>query len=153
MTQETQTSTEAPTVVRIVQVDVYAYREGDDILFSHAWRRQGDPNRRKGKIVIPHGEGDVPIHFHLHDRSQLNLSFLANPADAMWVDLNDCPTGAGNGNQINFVHSSPNLLRVEDDNSDPPCTLHFALRFAGDPTPSGGPPYEYDPEIRNGGGG
>jgi hypothetical protein len=48
--------------------------------------------------------------------------------------------------------SSNNLLKVVDANSGAACTLHYALRFSGDALGSG-PPYVFDPDIRNGGGG
>ena len=151
MNESTQVDVTAEEIVRTLQVDVYAYREGDDVLFTHAWRRQGDSGRQKGQIKIPFGEYDVPIHFHLHDRSRLNLAFESNPSDAMWVSDTECPTAAGNGGQIGFDHSSPNLLRVSDANSAAG-VLHFALRFTGNEL-NGSTSYEYDPEIRNGGGG
>lgn len=143
--------------VRPVQVDVYAYREGDDILFAQAWRLDGDPGRRTGNIHIAKGEGDVPIKFHLHDRTGLNLAFL--PADEsqtegpFWCSTEDCPTSWGDGDgQISGVESSNKLLKIVDANKGEPCTLHYALRFSGDATASG-PPYAFDPDIRNGGGG
>lgn len=150
MSEEVQTLVEGETAVRTVQVDVYAYREGDDVLFAHAWRQQGDPKREKGQIKIPRGEKDVPIHFHLHDRSRLNLAFESTASDAMWVSKTECPTAPGSGGQINYDQSSPNQLKVSDSNSEA-CTLHFALRFTGDEL-DGKTSYEYDPEIRNGGG-
>lgn len=163
MSKQAESCAEAEEMVRTVQVDVFAIRDGDDILFTHAWKRQGEPARRKGKIVIPHGEGDVPIHFHLRNKTdpRIHLEFLADPAQAMWVDTRDCPTGAGNGGgQIRFNShpnpspdpSHPNQLIVTDDNSGGDLTLHYALRFTGDVVGSG-PPYEYDPIIKNGGGG
>lgn len=151
MTEAAQCEISAEEMVNTLQVDVYAYREGDDILFSHAWRRLGDARRQKGQIRIPHGEGDVPIHFHLHDRSGLRLKFETNASDAMWVSRTECPTEPGDGGQISYRNSSPNQLQVSDSNSEE-CTLHFALRFTGDEL-NGATSYEYDPEIRNGGGG
>ena len=152
MSVKTQADAIGEVMVKPLHVDVFAYREGDDILFAHAWRREGDPKKNKGKIKIPRGEGGVPIHFHLTDRTQLHLSFLPSAHDAMWVDTADCPTKAGNGGQITFLSSAPNLLKVSDANRGNACTLHFALRFTGDSVGEG-PPYEYDPEIRNSGGG
>lgn len=143
--------------VRTVQVDVFAYREGDDILFAQAWRMDGDPARQKGHIEIPKGQGDVPFKFHLHDRSGLNLAFLPNDEGKQegpfWCSTMDCPTSWGDGNgQIMDISSSNNLLKIVDANSGDPCTLHYALRFTGDELGSG-PPYSFDPDIRNGGGG
>jgi hypothetical protein len=152
MTEAAQIDVDAEVTVRPLIVDVYAFRDGDDVLFTHAWKRDGDPKRNKGHIHVPKGESDVPIHFKLHDRTEpkVHLAFISNAADAMWVDLNDCPTCAGNGGQITFDSSAPSLLKVTDANSGPECVLHYALRFDGDPL-GDCPPYEYDPEIRNGG--
>lgn len=143
--------------VRPIQVDVYAYLEGDDILFAQAWRLDGDPARRKGRIEVAEGEGDVPIKFHLHDRTGLGLAFLpadpSNQQGPFWCSTGDCPTAWGDGDgQISGIDSSKNLLKIVDANSGEPRTLHYALRFSGDPIGSG-PPYEFDPDIRNGGGG
>jgi len=152
MDEALQCEASSDELVRTLQVDVYAYREGDDVLFTHAWRRHGDAKRLKGQLKIPHGQGDVPVHFHLHDRTGLQLAFERAPSDAMWVSQTECPVRAGNGGQITFLNSSPNQLIVEDDNSGDECVLHFALRFTGDEL-AGNTTYEYDPEIRNGGGG
>jgi len=157
MAEETLTLEPGEVMVRPIQVDVYAYREGDDILFAQAWRAEGDSGSRKGHIVIAKGEADVPIKFHLHDRTSLNLAFL--PADEgkqegpFWCNTLDCPTSWGDGDgQISGVDSSKKLLKVVDANTGEPRTLHYALRFTGDAIGSG-PPYEFDPEIRNGGAG
>ena len=157
MSEETLALAPDDVKVRPVQVDVYAYLEGEDILFAQAWRTDGDPGRRQGHIEIGKGQADVPIKFHLHDRTGLNLAFL--PADEgkqegpFWCNTLDCPTSWGDGNgQIGDVDSSKNLLKVVDANSGEPCTLHYALRFTGDPVGSG-PPYAFDPDIRNGGSG
>lgn len=142
-------------VVKPLQCDVYAYTEDGDILFTHAWRRLGDPKRKTGKIIIGAGESAVPIQYHLHDKTtpKEHLAFLNPGSAAMWVDLNDCPTQAGDGGQISFEPgSNGNILRISDANTGSPCTLHYMLRFASGQD-GAGPVYEYDPEIRNGGGG
>jgi hypothetical protein len=98
------------------------------------------------------------MHFHLHDSTGLHLKFASPTTEAMWVSLTDtCPDKAGNGGQISYNHPwNANILMVDDANSGPPCTLYYTLRFDGDAStdPDGKqhPPYEYDPEIRNGGG-
>ena len=136
-----------------VQVDVYAFEADGEVFFAHSWRREGAPKGAKGNIKIEEGESQVPIKFHLHDKTHLHLRFMDTQDEPIWVDRNDCPTCWGDGDgQISEVRSSPNLLTVTDANSGDPCVLHYALRFTGRATDSG-PPYEYDPEIRNGGGG
>ena len=152
MSQETQQSRmkhSGPSVP--VKVDVYARREGDDVTFDHDWRFEGDASPKKGRIDVPKGAPDTPIFFHLHDSTALHLAFKSPASEACWVDLNDCPTQAGNGGQISFVSRAPKLLKISDANSGPACVLHYALRFDGDPLGKC-PPYVYDPEIRNGGG-
>ena len=142
---------------RPVQVDVYADMEGESIRFDQTWRVEGNPDTHKGHIDIAKGEADVPIKFHLHDSTGLNLSFLPSGGSKedspFWCSATACPTSWGDGDgQIKDVQSSNNLLKVVDANSGEPCTLHYALRFTGNATASG-PPYAYDPDIRNGGGG
>lgn len=138
--------------MRPVIVDVFADKDGNEVTFSLAWKREGEAQGRKGRIDVTAGDADTPIHFHLTDRSGLHLSFMTPAEDAMWVDLNGCPTGPGNGGQIEFGSVSNKLLKVTDLNQGPECTLHYALRFDGQQGP-GGPPFTFDPEIRNGGGG
>lgn len=150
MAEMTETCEPAQVRARPVIVDVYAYREGDDVLFSQAWKRDGDAKRVKGRIDVPAGQPETPIHFHLHDRTGLRLSFMSPAADAMWVALDECPKCKGDGGQITHDSVSPNQLKITDLNTGQPCTLHYALRFDGDAA-TDGPPYEYDPEIRNGG--
>jgi hypothetical protein len=150
MSEITETCEPAKVRARPLIVDVYAYLEGEDVLFSQAWKREGDAKRSKGRIDIPHGQQDTPIHFHLHDRTGLRLSFMSPAADAMWVALDDCPTCKGDAGQIVHDSVSQNQLKVTDLNAGKACTLHYALRFDGNATVEG-PPYEYDPEIRNGG--
>jgi len=138
--------------LRPVQVDVYAFEADGEVFFAHSWRRVGAPKGNKGRIEVAKGEADVPIRFHLHDKTTLHLRFLEGEDEPIWIDLNDCPTCWGDGDgQIRDVSSTPRLLTVVDTNSGDECILHFALRFTGE-TSDVGPPYEYDPEIRNGGG-
>ena len=153
MFDATQTDAEAEVAMQPLQVDIYAFRVGDDVLFTHAWKKQGDPKSKQGKIEVPRGEPKVPIHFQLHDLTEpkVNLCFYDDACDSIWVDTADCPTEAGTGGQIEYGPSGGNSLKVTDLNTVK-CTLHYALRFKGATTESG-PPYEYDPEIRNGGGG
>ncbi|QDP19634.1 hypothetical protein [Sphingomonas xanthus] len=138
--------------VKPVQVTIYAFRIDDEILFDHRWKRQGDSGNKKGKVIIPAEEADVPIHFQLRDESGAHLQFLDDWQDAIWVALDGCPTGTGNGGQIKDGESNRNLLKVVDANSGSACTLYYSLWFSGDEV-GGQSRFEYDPEIRNGGGG
>jgi len=151
MLEDTLTEVETEATVQPLNVDVYAFRVGDIVLFAHAWGRGSDPKTKQGKIEVPKKESDVPIHFQLHDLTEpkVKLSFYSDACDSIWVDTAECPTEAGHGGQIEYGSSGGNSLKVTDLNSVK-CTLHFALRFDGDPL-GDGPPYEYDPEIRNGG--
>jgi hypothetical protein len=147
MSVATKTEVAGEVTVTPIHVDVYADLKDEMVLFSHVWKEPGGTKKKKGKIEV--NQKDTPIHFHLHDDTGLGLAFCATASDAMWVDLKDCPTCAGNGGQITFDSSAPKLLKVSDANLNPPCTLHYALRFTGNPTTEDSPPYEYDPEIKN----
>jgi len=141
-----------------VNVDVYAYREGDDVLFAHAWNLEGGQVRNKGRIKIGAGQGDVPINFVLHDNTKLGLAYLDVDDDGVegpfWCSQYACPIkwGNGGGQIISIEKLSDTKLKVVDANKGGPRTLHYVLRFNGKAVGSG-PPYEYDPDIRNGGGG
>lgn len=149
------------TKTKPIVVDVYAESIDGVVKFRHEWRFDGDPATKKGTIEVPAGTAGTPptrMQFHLHDQTKLHLQFIKPPSDAMWVSqTNTCPDEAGDGGQISYNYPwAPKLLQVDDANSGPPCTLHYTLRFDGDAhTDPGGeqhPPYEYDPEIKNGGG-
>ncbi len=156
MTQQTETDDDAPVKAREVHVDVYAFEADGDVLFAQAWKREGEPKRKKGHITIDEGDGDIPIRFHLHDKTGLNLAFLpvdpAKQEGPFWCDVGDCPTAWGNGSgQISSIENLPSgMLRVVDANTGEPCTLHYALRFKAGTV--AGSIYEFDPDIRNGGG-
>lgn len=153
MTEQTFASREQEAKVPTVNADVIATKVGDKVEFDLEWRKEGDPSSKKGPINIPERDPPTSINFHLRDETRLNLRFKSPATEAMWVDLNGCPPQQpGNGGQISFNSTSPKLLRVTDANSGDPCTLYYMLRFDGDPA-ANGPPFEYDPEIRNGGGG
>jgi hypothetical protein len=153
MSEVMQSDAVSEVAVTPIQVDVYAFEADGEVFFAHSWRRVGAPKGKKGRIEIDKGESQVPIMFHLHDKSGRHLAFLDVKDEPIWIDLNDCPTGWNKGGgQISNVKSSTKLLSVVDANIGNGCILHYALRFTGDAS-SEGPPYEYDPEIRNGGGG
>lgn len=119
-----------------------------------------------GGINVPAGQV-YDLHFQLDDESGRDLFFLGagddNGEDAMWVASGPvsapplCPTTAGNGGQIEYTTPcSASHLRVTDANEGGACILKYALRFGGNqftgPTGREYPPYEHDPDIKNGGG-
>jgi hypothetical protein len=129
------------------------------VVYSHDWDFGGPV--KGGKIEVPKDTPPTNIKFHLTDRTGLNLKFYPSPSAAFYVDFEPtCPKNAGNAKgefDLNDPPSSSsnNLLTVLDMNKTA-CDLKYALRFDGDPyTDSNGthPPYEYDPDLRNGGGG
>jgi hypothetical protein len=131
-----------------IRVDVYAHLDDGMVNFSHVWKEPGGSKKKKGKIEVK--DRDTPIHFHLHGLPGLDLAFIDPACDAMWVDLAGCPSGPGDGGQILYpTPPSTNELKVIDTKVGLPCTLHYALRFTGNPTADDSPPYEYDPEIKN----
>lgn len=144
--------------VKKINVDVSATRAADgDVQFDCRWKTEADPvgNWNSGPISLPNGSEHYRLVFDLDDKSGRGLQFYSNPAEAMYVQVGSCPTGPGDGNgQIVFeeVDSHKKKLIIKDYNRGPPCTLHYMLRFEGD-AHGACPPYEYDPEIRNGGGG
>lgn len=143
-----------------IHVDVTASRKGsEDVEFCHSWGIKGQPKANSGRIDVPKGQPPTDIKFTLvEDTTGLNLEFYSDPKDAMWVDMApNCPKIPGDGGQITFQSSNKKILRVEDANSGDPCDLKYALRFYGDTKVIDGreykPPYEYDPDLKNGGGG
>jgi hypothetical protein len=157
LTQGSKTVTQGPPIN--VRVTVSKDSEGT-IIYDHEWDFGGGP-AKKGKIDVPKDTPPTDIKFHLMDRTGLKLSFYSSPGAAFYVDFApNCPTGAGNADGEFDLgdppsKSSNNLLTVLDMNKSE-CELKYALRFDGDPyTDKNGtyPPFAYDPELRNGGGG
>jgi hypothetical protein len=144
--------------VKKIEVDIRATCELDGgVHFDSCWRNEDDPNGVwiSGPVDLPYGPDHYRLVFDLDDRSGHGLEFYNDPDKAMYVQVGCCPTGAGDGGgQITFeaVTNGKKRLTVKDFNRDPPCDLHYMLRFDGDKH-GACPPYKYDPEIRNGGGG
>ena len=158
MTEQLLSMVAQEVKVRPIIADVSATLVGNEVQFELEWRKEGDPGRKKGPIDIGKGEPSTPIHFHLRDDTRLNLSFKSDPKEAMWVNTTGCPpTEAGDAGQIGFTSSSRNLLKITNANAGGECTMYYMLRFDGDahagPDGTLQPPYEFDPIIRNGGGG
>jgi hypothetical protein len=151
---------------RNVHVDVFANTKDGFVEFSHEWKFDDEPAPRDpgGMIDLPAGKTAYQLHFHLKDHTdpKKDLRFIDPCSEAMWVAVgDDCPTCAGNGaGQIQFNHSPKrHQLIVDDLNSNVPAMIFkYALRFDGTEGQQPGnppkqcPPYEYDPEFKNGGG-
>lgn len=105
-------------------------------------------------IELPPGSGDHEMMFNLNDLTDLNLRFLNDPNDAIWVQPGTCPPGKCNlGGQITpvGVENDCSQLRATNANCGDAVELHYALNFDGKPSKEG-PPYSHDPIIKNGGG-
>lgn len=143
-----------------IKVDVWAWRDKDNgIQFDHDWQVQGNPAKQKGQVIVGQGEPATDITFQLtDDKTGLNLKFCSPASEAMYVGpAPNCPPPAGNGGQITYKLRQDKMLKVADANSVAALFV-YALRFDGDLNPQGPagqqrPPYLYDPELRNGGGG
>ena len=151
--------------VRKVDIHVRAYTEASGLVdFSQEWKFEDEPGDPKpGRIDLPEGKVAYEFHFHLHDDTdpKKKLKFIDPCEEAMWVAVGtDCPRRAGNGSgQIRFGHPyNTHQLVVDDLNSNVPAMLFkYALRFDGEDGEQVGkstlcPPYEYDPDFKNGGG-
>ena len=145
MSQQSQSQEMRHSAGTPIIIDVHAEPGPDGPQFDHQWRFENNPSPRKGAIEVPDTAGATPMHFHLRDNSGLNLRFLREASEAMWVGRGPCPQSASKDPQIEYPHAAaPKLLKVDYLNSEE-CTLRFALRFDSD---SG--PQIYDPEIKNG---
>lgn len=134
-----------------VEIDVFAHPAGAPAPYTIDWRFQGGPSQGNTAISLPRNSGSHDMIFTLRDNSGKNLRFKGTPEEAMWVSPGQqCPSGKGSGaNQIRFGSvSQPDrlVLTVTDDNSGNRRNMQYMLRF----DPDGN---NFDPEIRNGGGG
>ena len=99
------------------------------------------------------GAGDFELSFELDDQTALNLAFYPDFTDARWVAGGSiCPTQAGDGDGAITPGTIADAKLVVTNANAVGQTLTFALRFTGDASTGGYPPYVYDPEIVNGGG-
>lgn len=97
-------------------------------------------------------KSNFEMRFVLVDSTNLDLAFYRTFEEAMWVVVGPtCPTGPGNGgNAITEVSVADKELVVTNANGIGEM-LTFALRFTGNASSGGFPPYVYDPRIINGG--
>ena len=105
------------------------------------------------KLKFDAGAGEFDLSFELDDQTELNLAFYPDFTDAMWVAVGTtCPTAAGDGGGAIIPGTVSDTKLVVTNANSVAQTLTFALRFTGDASSGGYPPYVYDPEIVNGGG-
>jgi len=143
-----------------IDVEVQAKpRKDGGVKFDHQWRPSDGDEWFKGAIDLPKGSGEHKLEFTLDDTSGKNLEFYGDPGSAMWVNVDSCPQTGKEHDDKKQIHdktvASKKKLTLKDVN-DEKCDLHYALRFKGDAwtdpvTGTSYPPYEYDPEIKNGG--
>lgn len=151
-----------------VKVEVRAYLNpvSHQVKFEETWESDWGKGSGNNQPINFPSTSQANIHFHLNDETKLDLKFLpynpprqppTKPKDyPIYVGTGPaCPPAAGlQGDQISILSSSPNLLKVFNNNTSK-CDLIYALRFSGDDNIAGNEyaPYVDDPEIKNGGGG
>lgn len=116
---------------------------------------------QSGPIEFPYGSGNNKVKFKLDDQTDLDLQFLDQPGDAIWFNVDTCPSD-GKGNDLgqitdkalekDSVSAKRKKLTLTNLNTNE-CSLHYALRFDGKAAPAASPPYVCDPEFKNRGGG
>jgi hypothetical protein len=148
-----------------VEVTVLATLHDDHGVEFHCTWPDDSGVVHSGPITFPVGASKNKVKFRLDDKTGLDLQFLDQPNDAIWVDANGCPRDA-NGTDLGQitdkevakdpVSSKRKKLTLTNLNTEE-CNLHYALRFTGKSARSGGtaeqPLYVCDPELRNRGGG
>ena len=146
-------------------VEVIATRDWDKgVDFLLRWEYPKDV-WNSGPMVFATGDLDRKIEYDLVDQTGLGLAFEQQADDCIWVADGPCPTtkpqkGSDKDQIKDKDRASAKKLKLKNVN-DQPCNLHYALRFTGGSwsrpegagTKTFNPPYEYDPEYRNSGGG
>lgn len=98
--------------------------------------------------------GEFEMQFSLVDNTKLNLAFYPSFEDAIWVVVGEGePSGPGNGGGAILPGSVVKQKLIVTNANKVSETLTFTLRFTGDSSGKGFPPYLYDPKIINGGDG
>lgn len=146
-----------------VSVEVIATLDWDNgVGFLARWEHPAGV-WNSGPMVFKKGDPDRMIEYTLIDQTGLGLEFHSPADEAIWVDSNACPVakppaGSDKGQIKDKNRPAKDKLTLKNVN-DQTCTLHYALRFTGaswtrpDNSRTFDPPYEYDPDYRNGGGG
>ena len=105
-----------------------------------------DPYVKPGnRIDVPQGP-QTKIEFKLQGSAAGKLDF--KESDPIWVEANQCPTSKCTDSDVSIIESKKNKLEINDLNTRQ-ADLHYRLNFVD----KFGGEYEWDPIIRNGGGG
>ena len=154
-----------PPAKPTIAVEVIATRDWDKgVHFLLRWEYPSGV-WNSGPMVFATGDPDRKIEYDLIDQTGLGLAFENHVDDCIWVVDGPCPTanpgsGADKGQIKDRTRATDKKLKLKNVN-DQTCNLHYALRFKGaswsHPEGTGtktfNPPYAYDPEYRNSGGG
>jgi hypothetical protein len=97
------------------------------------------------RIEVPNGP-QTKIEFKLQGSAAGKLDF--NESDPIWVQENQCPTSQCSDPDVRITDINKNKLEINDLNTKA-TELHYRLNFVD----RAGGEYEWDPIIRNGGGG
>lgn len=133
--------------------------EDEGVEFYCIWQIDNGP-WYSGPILLANRSGDYDVDFDLDDRTGLQLEFMPNADEAIWINSACCPfQGSGNDDKQQIrdkTVASRRQLKLKNDNSGEPCVLHYRLRFNGAAWNSANgnnyvAPYGIDPEFRNGG--
>ncbi|NUT00019.1 MAG: hypothetical protein HOP96_03480 [Sphingomonas sp.] len=144
-----------------IEVEVIATRDWDKgVDFLLRWEFPKNV-WNSGAMIFAKDDLDRDLEYTLNDQSGLGLAFETSVNDCIWVSDSGCPTSSGGSDKGQIKdkdRASPNKLKLKNKN-DTTYNLHYALRFTGsswtrpDGTKTFNPPYAYDPEYRNTGGG
>jgi hypothetical protein len=160
---DTSTGPDKSALKSPLVVEVIATRDWDKgVDFLLRWEYPDDV-WNSGPMVFATGDLNRKIEYDLVDQTGLGLAFEQQADDCIWVADGSCPTakppnGSDKGQIKDKDRASDKKLKLKNVN-DVTCKLHYALRFTGeswerpDRTKTFNPPYEYDPEYRNSGGG
>lgn len=133
---------------------VKAQESNGEVHFKVRWKTHKLwPFTNEGPIEQDVNTGAREIIFEIDDRTPYGLRFFDDAEDAFWVQPDRCPNGkcnSGGQTQILGVEDQGRVLRVLNANTEP-AELHYALHMNGARTEQG-PPYSYDPIIKNRGG-
>jgi hypothetical protein len=148
----------ARNLAQKIEVEVIVTRHEDKgVDFVCLWQDASNI-WHSGPIVFPRNSGEHDIELKLDDRSGLNLVFESAATDAIWFNVDCCPTSASGDDKGQIrdkqVVAGRKKITLKNLNSGNPCVLHYALNFTGDSwtNPGSTQSYAYDPEFRNRGG-
>lgn len=138
-----------------IYVDVKVQSKHGTLEYDIKWKTMKYwPFWNGGPIELSRNSGGHEMMFNLNDHTDFDLQFFNDPNDAIWVQPDSCPKAKCNeGGQVTpvSVEDGDTQLRATNANSGDAVDLHYALNFNGKASKEG-PPYRYDPIIKNGGG-